>query len=96
MAVTIIAPINAARNMAMKPVKVKDHALTEPPKYSMTKATPSPAPPDIPKMEGPANGFLKAVCNIRPLADKAPPHRMAVMDCGNRDSKMMKRHDSLP
>ena len=94
--VTIMAPVKAARKMAIKPVIVKDNVLTEPPKSNMTNATPNPAPPDIPKIDGPANGFLKAVCNIKPLADKAPPHKMAVNACGKRDSKIMNLHDSLP
>lgn len=94
--VTTIAPIKAARKMAINPVAENDNVLTEPPKSNMTNATPNPAPPEMPKMEGPANGFLNAVCNINPLADKAPPQKNAVMACGNRDSKMMKRHDSLP
>ena len=61
MPVTVMVPINAAMKTAKKPVEVNDKVLTVPPNNNMTKATPSPAPPEIPKIDGPANGFLKAV-----------------------------------
>ncbi len=89
MPVTAIAPANAAHKTAMNPVKLTEETVILPPISNMTRATPKPAPPLIPKMEGPANGFLNAVCNISPLTERAAPVSIAVMDCGNLDSSTM-------
>tara|TARA_B100000683_G_C12331290_1_gene490673 strand:- start:223 stop:504 length:282 start_codon:yes stop_codon:yes gene_type:complete len=47
------------------------------------RATPKPDPELIPKMWGPANGFLKRVCICKPLTDKAAPAIRAVIALGN-------------
>ena len=44
----------------------------------------------MPKMDGPANGFLNAVCNISPQTANAPPQSSAVSAWGKRDSQRMK------
>ena len=49
-----------------------------PPKNSITNATPRLAPELVPKIDGPASGFLKAVCNISPQTASAPPQNNAV------------------
>lgn len=41
-------------------------------------------------MDGPASGFLKAVCNISPQTANAPPQSSAVSAWGKRDSQRMK------
>ena len=56
----------------------------------MTTATPSPAPEFTPKIEGPANGLLKAVCNMRPAVASEAPASNAVTACGRRDCSTMK------
>ena len=94
-AITVMAPTKAAVRMATKPERLTEPAEMLPPKSNITKATPRPAPLLIPKMLGPAKGFRKAVCSISPLTASAPPQRVAVMDCGNRDSRIMKRQDGL-
>ena len=58
---TDIAPMKAATITATKPVKLTEPADMLPPRNSMTKATPKPAPLLMPKMLGPANGLRKAV-----------------------------------
>lgn len=50
-------------------------------------ATPKPAPELIPKIYGPANGFLNKVCIFKPATDSALPHSTAAMAFGSRDSK---------
>ena len=52
-------------------------------------ATPKLAPDEIPKTEGPANGFLKKVCNNNPLTANAAPEKTAVIACGKRLCQMM-------
>ena len=82
---TAIAPKKAAARMATKPDNATVPAVMLPPRNSMTKATPRPAPLLMPKMPGSAKGLRKAVCNMRPLTAKAPPASVAVMACGRRD-----------
>ena len=65
--------------MEKKPERVTPAVARVPPKASMTKATPKLAPELIPRMDGPAKGLLKAVCNINPEPAKAAPHSRAVM-----------------
>ena len=87
--ITAIAPTKAAARTAIKPVMLTEPTESEPPRPSITNATPTPAPLLIPKMLGPANGLLKAVCNIRPLTASEPPQSMAVIACGSRLSIMI-------
>ena len=86
---TAMAPAKAAARTAMNPDMLTLPMLSEPPKPSITRATPMPAPLLIPKMLGPASGFLKAVWSIRPLMASDAPHSMAVMACGRRLSMTM-------
>lgn len=95
-AVTAIAPAKAATNTAIKPDTENKTVDTLPPKSSITSATPKPAPALIPNTSGPANGFRKAVCSIKPLTASAPPQNIAVIACGKRFPKTMKRQLSLP
>ena len=88
-AITAIAPTKAAMITATKPLTLTAPTDMLPPSNSMTSATPRPAPLEIPKIEGSANGLRKAVCNISPLTARAPPHSVAVTACGSRDSKMI-------
>ena len=87
--VTSIAPVNAASSMATKPLIVNIVVMMLPPKKSITSATPSPAPPVMPKMPGPAKGLRKAVCSSRPHTAKEEPVSNAVKACGSRDSMMI-------
>ena len=73
-----IAPTNAPANTEKKPDKLNVPADMLPPKNSITNATPRLAPELMPKIDGPASGFLKAVCNISPQTASAPPQNNAV------------------
>ena len=84
-------PMRALSTTAMLPPV----PATVPPAMSMTMATPREAPFVMPRIEGPAKGFRKEVCSNRPLTASDAPQRMAVMACGRRDSRIMKRHDSF-
>ena len=88
-AITAIAPINAAINIAKKPVNETVPAVILPPNSSITNATPRLAPLLIPKIDGPASGLQNAVCKSNPLTAKAPPHNIAVKACGRRVSNIM-------
>ena len=94
-AITAMAPMNAARRIAAKPLMLTEPTEKPPPSMSITKATPSPAPLLIPKTLGPANGLRKAVCNISPLTASAAPQSIAVMACGSRDWRMINCHEGL-
>ena len=94
-AITAIAPMNAATRIATKPEILTEPAEMLPPKSSITRATPSPAPLLIPKMLGPASGLRKAVCSISPLTASVPPQSIAVMACGSLDSRMMNRQEAF-
>jgi hypothetical protein len=54
-----------------------------------SKATPKPAPELIPKIYGPASGFLNNVCINKPETERAKPHKIAVKAFGILDSKMI-------
>ena len=84
------APINAPSSTEKKPDRLNTPAVMLPPNSSMTKATPRLAPALMPRMDGPASGFLKAVCNISPQTANAPPQSSAVSAWGKRDSQRMK------
>ena len=87
--VTAMAPTKAAMMTATKPVSCSEPSESEPPRSSMTSATPTPAPLEMPKMEGSASGLRKAVCSSRPLAASEAPQSRAVMACGRRFSRTM-------
>ena len=53
-------------------------ATNEPP-VSITTATPNAAPVSIPRIEGPAKGLLKVVCNNNPATARLQPANKAVM-----------------
>ena len=91
-AITIAAPMNAAIITAKKPLTEISPAVILPPRSNITSATPRLAPLLIPKIDGPASGFLNAVCSNRPLTASAPPHKTAVMACGKRVCSMMYSH----
>lgn len=57
--VTVVAPMNAAARTVAKPPMESMPTLTLPPYNSMTKATPSPAPLLMPRMDGSASGLRK-------------------------------------
>ena len=86
-----MAPIKAPANTDKKPEIENDAVVILPPKASITKATPKLAPASMPKIEGPANGFFKAVWSIKPHTANAPPQSNAVKACGRRLCQMMKR-----
>ena len=56
-----IDPMNAPMSTDMKPEKVTPPATMAPPVANITMATPKFAPLLMPRMDGPANGLLKAV-----------------------------------
>ena len=89
-AMMAIAPMKAPARTDRNPERLNVPAVTLPPNSSMTKATPRLAPELIPRMEGPASGFLKAVCSMSPHTARAPPHSKAVSACGRRASHTMK------
>ena len=53
------------------------------------KATPKLAPEEIPKTNGPANGFLNNVCISKPLIDKPEPTKIAVIAFGILNFRMI-------
>lgn len=55
----------------------------------INKATPKLAPEEIPKTNGPANGFRNKVCIKSPLIDKPDPTKIAVKALGKRKLRMM-------
>jgi hypothetical protein len=57
---------------------------TDEPKIS--NATPRLAPEEIPKTNGPANGFLKSVCMRSPQIERPEPTKIAVIALGNLKS----------
>ena len=61
----------------------------------MTKATPSPAPELIPRIKGPAMGFLKKVCICRPLIPRALPTSNEVRAFGRRKLKRIDCHPTF-
>lgn len=66
--------------------------MAKPPKNDdpkINKATPKLAPEEIPKTNGPANGFLNKVCINNPLIDKPEPTNIAVIAFGNLKFKTM-------
>ena len=83
-AIIAILPTKDPINIAIYPPHEYPAADTDPPRNNITKATPKLDPEVIPNMEGPANGFLNAVCNIRPDTVRAPPANIAVIAWGNR------------
>ena len=62
----------------------------------ITMATPKPPPELIPKIKGPASGFLNKVCIWSPLIARALPARMAVSALGIRKSIIILSHMSFP
>ena len=94
-AITAIAPMKAAIRMAAKPVSWRLPMESPPPKNSITRATPSPAPLLIPNTLGPARGFRNAVCNSRPLTASAAPQNIAVKACGRRDCRIINCHEAF-
>ena len=76
--ITTIEPMKAPNIIEKKLDKVTPAVAMVPPPKSMTMATPRLAPELIPRIEGPANGLLKAVCSIKPDPAKAAPHSRAV------------------
>ena len=87
---TTIEPTNAPTTMEKKLERVTPAVASVPPQVSITTATPRLAPELIPRMEGPANGLLKAVCSINPEPAKAAPQSKAVRAWGTRASHTMK------
>ena len=85
-----MAPTNAPANTEKKPDRLNVPADMLPPKNNITNATPKLAPELMPKIDGPANGFLKAVCNINPQTANALPQSNAVKAWGKRDSHTIK------
>ena len=69
-----------------------DSRNRNPPKKEEPKisnATPKLAPEEIPRTNGPANGFLNKVCINKPLIDNPDPTKIAVIALGNLKFKMM-------
>lgn len=85
-----MAPTNAPASTEKKPERLKVPAVMLPPNSSITNATPRLAPEFMPRIDGPANGFLNAVCNISPHTASALPQSNAVNAWGNRDSHTIK------
>ena len=86
---TSIAPTKAAVSTATNPDSENASVLMLPPQSSITNATPTDAPLLIPKMDGPASGFRKAVWSISPLTASDAPQNIAVTACGNLLSRTM-------
>ena len=90
MPITTIEPMNAPMTIEKNPERVIPAVAMVPPPKSMTMATPKLAPELMPRMEGPANGLLKAVCSMSPEPASAAPHSKAVKAWGIRFSQTMK------
>ena len=86
-------PAMAERVSVTSPMNPRLLRATPPmlPDNRMTNATPRLAPELIPSTEGPASGFRKTVCIIRPLTASPAPAMIAVRDCGTRDLRMIFR-----
>ena len=92
----IQAPENAAMIIAIEPPnEYMENKLNELPKKSITKATPRFAPSLIPRIDGPASGFLKSVCSNKPLTASDAPANSAVIACGKRDCCIICCHAGL-
>ena len=76
---TSIDPTNAPNITEKKLDKLNTPAARVPPPANITKATPKLAPDVMPRIDGPANGLLKAVCSINPDPASAAPQSRAVM-----------------
>ena len=81
-------PRNAAKTTMRLPV-IKPKLNEKPCNPITTKATPKLAPALIPRICGPANGFLNKVCMSKPLIDKNAPQSNAPNALGNLDSRIM-------
>ena len=97
-AITATAPMKAPIVTAKKPPKCSVVSLSgrsvpptlmTPPRSNITSATPRLAPLVMPRMEGPASGLRKEVCNNSPDVAREAPHRRAVNACGRRASSTM-------
>ena len=77
------APIHAAIASIQLPKPLRSSGEKLPEKPSTTNATPRLAPEVIPRISGPAIGFLKIVCICKPLTDNAIPAKTAVSAFGN-------------
>ena len=65
-------------------------------KKIMTRATTIFAPDEIPSTNGPAMGFSKKVCSMKPERDNAPPRRAAMITRGSRIFQMISMVVSFP
>ena len=87
------APANAEIIIAIEPFsECAENKLNELPKKSIVSATPRFAPSLMPRIEGPASGFLNSVCNSNPLTAREAPANKAVTACGKRDCKTICCH----
>ena len=87
------APRNApVRILTYPPAAVPNTVLKNPPKESITTATPRLAPVDMPRIDGPASGLLNAVCSNSPATARAAPENAAVHIIGNRASSTITCH----
>ena len=92
---TAVAPAKAAIITAIYPEKESpaEKFPTVPPNNNITKATPKLAPESMPKIEGPAKGFAKRVCNNNPDTASAAPANKAVTACGKRVCNTIKAQE---
>ena len=81
------APPSAARGCRANCVPVSSSPIVAP-RY-VIKATPKVAPGVMPMRKGPARGFRKRVCIIRPLHERAMPPRVAAITRGKCRSQKM-------
>lgn len=87
--ITTAAPAMAPSKMLKYEVNA---SLTTPPIASITTATPRLEPVDTPRIDGPASGLSKVVCNNNPATANAAPARAAVRAIGNRVSTTIVSH----
>ena len=87
--ITTAAPTIAPNNILI--YEERDSPII-PPIASITTATPKLEPVDTPKIDGPASGLSKVVCNNSPATARAAPARVAVKAIGKRVSTTMVFH----
>ena len=90
--VTKRLPAIAEATINVLPIKKFENKCNELP-ANMLMATINDAPELMPNTYGPANGFLKIICKIKPAAESVHPAIIAVIVLGKRICQKIKLFD---
>ena len=82
-------PLMAEITIKVLPIKKSDITCKAPP-AKMLMATINDAPELMPNTYGPANGFLKMICKIKPATESVQPAIIAVIVFGKRMCQKIK------